>query len=278
VEKQFAEQWPSLADPKYYLEGHQKQVVLPESGNLAGGGAKAETAVAATSAEALTPEALVGSLAHELNQPLTTIATYARACARMVRAGQTEIEELLNALDHIAGEAEHAGRFIRHLRAQLLSGKSLRVPVRLNTQIQAALRRVEPRLLREDIRLQLQLADDLPEVMADPIQLEQVLLNLIQNALEAMSQTPSAQRLLTIRSTWEQAKVTVAISDTGTGLTKENAEQLFQPYRSTKPHGMGLGLSLCRSIVQAHRGQIWVAPHSDLGATFYFSLPAVIGS
>jgi len=242
------------------------------------GAANAGLSCGAERPETLTPAELVSSLAHELNQPLTAIAAYGRACLRLVRSGQGDAAEVADALEQIAEQAEHAGRFLNHVREQLLSGRPVRIPVHLNAQIEGVVRRLGQRIALEQTHLQFDLADRLPPVLGDPLQLEQVLLNLIQNALEAMRATPAGQRVLTIRSTREEGEVTVAVSDTGGGLSADMARRLFQPFQTTKVNGMGLGLALCQSIIRAHRGRLGAAPNAGPGTTFFFSLPSVPGA
>jgi C4-dicarboxylate-specific signal transduction histidine kinase len=217
------------------------------------------------------------TLAHDLNQPLTAIAAYSQACLHLLRSDQADTQELAGALEQIAAQAEHAGRLVRTLRDQIVTGKMVRKPVQINTQIKEVLELCQHRIRREQVQLRTQLADSLPQLRGDPMHLEQVLLNLIHNAIEAMSQTPPGQRVLTISTTHEEGKIIVVVSDSGPGIDPGIARRLFQPFQTTKPHGMGLGLSLCHSIIEAHQGQIWMEPNPERGTTFIFSLPTELG-
>ncbi len=221
----------------------------------------------------LTPVEVVSSLVHEVNQPLAAIATYGHACLRMMDASDENRDDLRSALGQIADLAEDAGRFIAHVYRRFVSGTPLRIPVQMNALIENVTGRLQRRILPENAILRLQLGENLPSVAGDPVELEQVLLNLLRNALEAMREIPAEQRQLTVSSRSDPNEVTVTVSDTGPGMTKEAASRLFQPVPSTKPGGMGLGLSLCSSIVLAHGGRLEARHNAGPGMTFLLSLP-----
>jgi two-component system sensor histidine kinase DctS len=221
---------------------------------------------------------VVSNLAHELAQPLAAIAAFSQACLRLLQAESADQDEIKAALEQITAQAEHAGRFVRHLRDQVVSGTTLRIPVQLNAQIQDAVRLCRHRFQVQHVRLRLQLASSLPEVLADPVELEQVLLNLLHNALDALSEMPPAQCIITISSWREQGEVLVAISDTGGGLPRGMAERLFHFRETTKPNGLGIGLPLAQSIIEAHQGRLWAKPNAGRGTTFCLSLPFLAGN
>lgn len=220
-----------------------------------------------------TREALAVSLAHELNQPLTALTIMAGACGRLVRADPWDRQELVQAIDQVAAQADRAGEMVRRMR-QLITGGSLRrSTVQINDLVHEALHFLQDDLEKEKIRPQLQLAVELPSVFVDRVQIGQVIVNLVRNAVEAMVETPQAERVLTLTTSTTPTEVVLAVSDTGAGLAPLIAERLFSPYQTTKPHGMGLGLALSRSILQAHSGRLWVEPPPRRGTTFCFALP-----
>ena len=218
---------------------------------------------------------LASSLAHELNQPLTAVANYCES-ARDLLAGSPDDETLdmvREALDDAAKQAVRAGHIVRRLRDFISHGETER--------------RVEslPRLINEanalalvgsreyGIEVQVELDQDADQVFVDRIQVQQVLVNLIRNAIDAM--VDSRVRALTIRSVAGPADfVTLSIEDTGSGINEQVAAQLFQPFVTSKASGMGIGLSICRTIVEAHGGRIWYEPASAGGTVFHFTLPA----
>lgn len=216
---------------------------------------------------------LAFSLAHELNQPLTALAIAARACSQLARIESVDRDELTQAIDQLAFQAERAGELVRRMRQLAVRGEPYRELVNVTELAQVALRMLQADLHREHIRTKLHVAEAIPIIKIDRIQLEQVLVNLIRNAMEAMSQTPADKRLLTVTISRSESEVVLAVADTGRGLSPDIAECLFQPYQTTKPNGMGLGLAVSRAILQAHAGRLWIEPAHGPGATFCFALP-----
>jgi PAS domain S-box-containing protein len=221
----------------------------------------------------LTLGELAAALAHELNQPLTAILSNAQAARRLhTRAGHPP-EDVDEALQDIASDATRAGEIIRRLRELARRGESKRAPLDVN----AAIRGLEPLLragaLEHDAVLEIVLAADLPETLGDVIQIQQVLLNLARNATEAMLAVPRGARRLRIRTLQEADSVSVEVSDTGPHLDEETAARLFVPFHTTKPGGLGMGLSISRSIVEAHGGHIDAVSQPQGGLRLRFTIP-----
>jgi len=219
---------------------------------------------------------LSGSLAHELNQPLTAILSNAQAAQKFLADGVADVGELREILAEIVEEDRHAGEVIRRLR--LLFKKS-KVEQRfsdldLNETVQDVLKLMHNDLLNQDVTVRTEFGQNLPAVEGDRVQLQQVLLNLMLNGCEAMTDCDSSERQLFITSGVENGAVRISVTDRGGSIPEERIEQVFEPFFTTKSDGMGLGLSICRNIIKAHGGNIWVTNNAEGGATFHFSLPA----
>jgi two-component system sensor kinase FixL len=219
---------------------------------------------------------LASSLAHELNQPLTAIANYSEA-ARDLFSGKMDEEKTLliqEALDETAKEAIRAGQIVARLRQFISQGEGERRPESLSRLIGEANALALIGSREHGIEVQIQLDQDADLIFVDRVQIQQVLINLIRNAIDAM--LASATKSLTIRSeAGPDELVTITIEDTGSGISESVAEQLFQPFVSTKETGMGIGLSICRDIVEAHGGRIWFEPSRDGGTIFHFTVPTM---
>jgi PAS domain S-box-containing protein len=217
---------------------------------------------------------LSGALAHELNQPLTSILSNAQAALRLLERGVVDLGELREILRDIADEDRRAGEVIRRLRALLRRGETPRQPIDVNEVTSEVLRLARSELIGHGVTVTVQLTPGLPKVRGDRVALQQVLLNLIVNACDAMRQDEPLQRALTVATTLDgEGAVRVAIVDRGAGITAEGVERVFEPFFTTKEHGLGLGLVICRSIVAAHGGHLDAANNADRGATFWFTLP-----
>lgn len=217
---------------------------------------------------------MAAGLAHELNQPLSAIVNYSQGCIRRLRAGKAGAEELLPAMEQVHAQAERAGEIIRRVRNFARKSEPCRAAMDVNAMIHEVAELAEPDMRRHQARLRLELAKRTPPVLADMIQIEQVLLNLILNGLEAMEAVRADDRELVIRT--EPANpdtVKVTVRDSGPGLSTRVERRVFDPFFTTKPKGMGMGLSLSRSIVEAHGGRLWVLPEARRGAAFQFTLP-----
>ena len=214
-------------------------------------------------------------IAHEINQPLAAVATYAHACARMIRSRMTNDVELLETLDRISDEALRAGAIINRLRDLVRRRDSRHAKCDLNELVRDIAGLAGLDAFHSGIRLELDLADALPQVVADRIQVQQVILNLVRNAMEAMEADSGEDRAVTLRTLrGDNGAVEVAIIDRGVGLTGDEEAELFEPFYTTKEAGMGMGLSISRSIVRAHGGRVWFTRNADRGTTFHFTLPA----
>lgn len=212
-------------------------------------------------------------LAHELNQPLSAIASYASGCVRRLRANDVDPEALAQVAEAIAAEAQRAGDIVRALRAHLHADAPRLERIGINDLIDEALHLVRGQAEGSGVRVHCELAEDLPTPQVDRIQLQQVLLNLVCNGIDAIGASSRARRLLMIstRSASPDA-IEIIVSDSGDGFTVAT-EQVFEPFYTTKEHGLGLGLPICRSIVEAHGGQIWAEAAPGTDTSFHVTLP-----
>jgi PAS domain S-box-containing protein len=214
------------------------------------------------------------TLAHEINQPLHAIMNYGNGIVRRLEEGASNASELIHATGELLLEAKRASNIIAHLRRLLGNREPRRSTVDVNDIIQELVRLTDAEAERRGIAVHLELADDLPKVVVDRIQIEQVVLNLVRNAFDAMSDIPKIQRRLTITtSVAEGQAIEIAVHDEGTGLSPDLADCVFDPFFTTKADGLGMGLAISRSIVEAHGGRIWASPIARKGATFRLTLP-----
>ncbi len=215
---------------------------------------------------------MAAGIAHEINQPLTAIAAYARACARLIRTGGLRQEQVYETLDYIGEEALRAGDIIHGVRAMVRSQPSPRTPCDPNRLISDAARlaRVDPRL--HDLQLRLELTEPLAPVLVDGVQIQQVLLNLIVNGAEATDRGNGAEAIV-VRTSQDESTVWVSVADQGAGLSPAVEKELFRPFFTTKRAGMGMGLSISRTIIEFHGGRLWFTPNEPRGTRFHFSLP-----
>ena len=222
---------------------------------------------------------MAAGLAHEINQPLSAIATYAQACQRFMRSPNRDDADVLEALGQINAQALRAGEIIRRLRNFVRNREVKREPVDCNRLLDDLRTLAETDARQHNVRLRIEAAPGLPTVEADPIQLQQVVLNLVRNAIDAMSEAPETRRevLLSTRQSPE-GEIEIIVADHGSGLAPEAAEHLFNPFFTTKSGGTGLGLAISRSIVRAHGGRLWHTPNEGTGARFHFTLPAAPAS
>ncbi len=218
---------------------------------------------------------LSGSLAHELNQPLGAILSNAQAAQRLLARPQLDRKELREILDDIIAADRRAGEVIRRLRAFLQRGETLHEPVNLPVCLQEVLRLIRSDLIERGVMVQTKFAGNLPPVIGDQVQLQQVFLNLLINACDAMAALPRDERVILVTADERDGEAVISIQDHGVGLP-EDVEQLFKPFHTTKAGGIGIGLSICRTIAQAHHGRLWAAPNTDApGAAFHLSLPVL---
>ncbi|HEX6002593.1 MAG TPA: ATP-binding protein [Burkholderiales bacterium] len=217
---------------------------------------------------------MASTLAHEMNQPLAAIANYTRGCMRRLKSGNWSAPELLDALDKTALQAERGGKIIQRVRAFVAKREPAFAECDLNEVIRGVVALIEIEAEGNGVTVEMALDPQLPRVRADPVMIEQVVLNLVKNAIEAMRDIPEGERRLEIHTTRPVPDaVDVAVSDTGHGVPPDFEQKLATPFYTTKAQGMGLGLHICRSIVEAHAGRLWSASNARGGATLIFSLP-----
>ncbi len=218
---------------------------------------------------------LSGSMAHELNQPLTAILSNAQAAQRFLAEDQADLNEVRDILADIVAEDKRAGEIIQRLRLLLKKGEVQNQPLSVNEVVLDVLRLMRSDLVNQDFTAQTELAPDLPVVHGDRVQLQQVLVNLVMNACEAMASAEGDARQFTIRTDRsEDGSVRLAVADCGPGIAPDKLEQIFDSFYTTKPQGMGLGLAVCRTIITAHGGSLWAANNPERGARLCFTLPA----
>jgi signal transduction histidine kinase len=216
---------------------------------------------------------LTASIAHEVNQPIAAAVINAHAALRWLGGHPPDLEEVRQSIDTIIKDGTRAGDVIGRIRALVKKAPPRNDQLDINEAILEVIEVTRSELLRNDVSLRTELAKGLPLIRGDRIQLQQIVLNLIMNAIEAMNDASKGARDLLI-STAEDNGVFVAVRDSGPGLNPESLERLFDPFYTTKPGGMGMGLSICHSIVEAHGGRIWARANVPQGASFHFSLPA----
>jgi len=216
---------------------------------------------------------MASTLAHEINQPLTAISSYTTGCLNRLEAGDLPREDLRDALGKLASQAQRAGRVIRRIYDFVRRSEPQRQPCDLNVIVDDAIGLIEGDARKHGVRIIADLAENLPAMRADRVMLEQVLLNLMRNGMDAMQAKPRSERNLVVHTTFREEGVEVSVADRGTGIAQEAAMRLFEPFFSTKPEGMGMGLNICRSIVESHKGRMWVEPNPGGGSVFRFILP-----
>jgi signal transduction histidine kinase len=215
---------------------------------------------------------LTASIAHEINQPLTGIVSNASAVRRLLSREKPAIDKVLGMVDQIEEAGHHASDVIKNIRAVFKTGTDDKSSVDVNRIIRAVLALGKKEMQKHEIKVEIELDNELPTVTGNEVQLQQVVLNLVMNATEAMA--PVQPRILRIQSHLRKAgTVHVLIEDTGTGIDPANVSRIFKPLFSTKATGMGMGLSICHSIIESHGGRIWVTAGADTGSIFQFELP-----
>jgi two-component system sensor kinase FixL len=216
---------------------------------------------------------LTASIAHEVNQPIAGAVTNADAALRFLAASPPDLEEVREALDAIVKDGKRAGEILGRIRALVRKAPAQKEQFDINQAILEVVALTRTEVHRSAVTLQTQLQPGLPPLMGDRIQLQQVVLNFILNAVEATSGVDRYSRHVVVSSTKDSNGVIVAVRDTGVGLDPDSIDRVFQPFYTTKTSGMGMGLSICRSIIEAHGGRVRAARNDDAGATFQFTLP-----
>ncbi|MBK8889373.1 MAG: PAS domain S-box protein [Dechloromonas sp.] len=217
---------------------------------------------------------MASSLAHELNQPLSAIANYCAGCIKRMNAGNYRFEDLLSAMQKASDQAERAGKIIRRMRDMVKKSDPNRQPIALVELLEEARAFGDIEAQRTGTQIVVDLPENLPRIDVDRIMIEQVLLNLVKNGIEAMHDTPFASRRLEISARQLDARwLQVEVADQGHGLADEDVEKIFAPFYTTKQEGMGIGLAICRSIIEFHQGRLWVEPRREGGTIFRFTVP-----
>jgi signal transduction histidine kinase len=218
---------------------------------------------------------LVASIAHEVNQPLAGIVTHSDACRRWLNRDEPNLDEVRDAISYISQDGRRAAEIIENLRALTKKSAPQFGWLDINGAIQEILAITRSELMQHHLVLRTDLSTGDRTVFGDRVQLQQVVLNLIMNGIEAMSAVMDRPKVLTISSErLETGDVLVAVRDTGSGIDPATADRIFESFFTTKPNGMGMGLSICRSIIEAHGGRFWASPNRPYGAVFQFTLPA----
>jgi signal transduction histidine kinase len=217
---------------------------------------------------------LAASIAHEVNQPLAAVVANAEACLQWLRRGTPDLDAACRSVEWIINDGNRASEVIRRVRALANKTEIEKVPLDVNDLVREVIPLVQRQLMSHQVSLQMELAPALPTILGDRVQLQQVMLNLVMNGIEAMQLVTDRPRELVIRSRQDETRqVLLYVTDCGVGIPAENADRLFNAFFTTKSGGMGMGLSICRSIMEAHGGRLWATADLPHGATFQFTLP-----
>jgi signal transduction histidine kinase len=216
---------------------------------------------------------ITASWAHEIKQPISAAIMDARTCLKWMLRDQPDIQEAREAAARIIGDVTRASEIINRTRSLFKKGELQRDPVNVNEVIREMTELLRSEAGRYSLSIHTELAADLPNIRADRVQLQQVFMNLMLNAIDAMNEI-SAGGILTIKSQPNpNRQLLISVCDTGVGVTPERSEKIFEAFFTTKPQGTGMGLSICRSIIESHGGRLWATPNSERGTTFHFTLP-----
>jgi len=219
---------------------------------------------------------LTASLAHEVNQPIAAAVTNANTCLRWLARDHPDVEEARAAAMRIVKDGTRAAEIVKRIRLLFKKSTPQRELVDVNEAIREMIVLLRSEATRYNITVRMELAADLPAIIGDRVQLQQVLMNLIVNSIDAMKEVNGARQLAVKSQRTQKEEVLVSVSDTGVGLPPQQADQIFNAFFTTKPHGTGMGLRISRSIVESHGGRLWVADSSPRGASFHFALPTKI--
>jgi len=216
---------------------------------------------------------LTASIAHEVNQPLAAVIANANASLRWLAAATPNLDEARDAVSRIVRDGNRAGEVIARIRALVQKTDTEKERLDMNQIVQEVVILMQNEAVRKGVAIRMELATDVPPVVGDRVQLQQVILNLVMNGVEAMASVTGRPRELLIRSRQHESdQVLVAVCDSGIGIDRENLDKIFNAFYTTKSQGMGMGLAISRSIVENHGGRLWAAPNDGPGATFQFTL------
>jgi signal transduction histidine kinase len=216
---------------------------------------------------------MTASLAHELNQPLAAILSNAQAALRFLKSEKPDMDEFKEIIGDIIADDQRAGNVIRSLRSMMKREEGEKTPIILSDIARDVIQIFRSEAIFRNVSIETELDESLPPVLGDKGQLEQVVLNIVMNAAEAMSGNSPARRKVRLRTQRRDHSVWVAVRDFGPGIEKENLERVFQPFFTTKGTGLGMGLAVCNSIIKHHKGRIWAENNPDGGATFFIEFP-----
>jgi signal transduction histidine kinase len=218
---------------------------------------------------------LTASIAHEVNQPLAAIVASGNACRRWLAGNEPNLDRARDSVDRIIRDAHRASEIISRIRSMTRKAPPAQLPVDINDVIADVLSFAQGELFARGISVRPRLLEDLPSIIGDRVQLQQVVLNLVMNAVEAMAPITDRERVLAITSqrAHDDGAPTVTVEDSGPGLDAVNEDRIFDAFFTTKPDGMGMGLSISTSIVEAHGGRLWASPNLPYGTAFHFTLP-----
>jgi C4-dicarboxylate-specific signal transduction histidine kinase len=233
---------------------------------------KTQTELARLS-QVLTMGELTASIAHEVNQPLTAVVTHGHACLEWLSASPPNLEKTRQTVERMIQDGTRAGTVISRVRALFKKEAPSKDWIDINEVVHELVMFLRDDALRRSVAMRTDLIPGLPKVTADRVQLQQVLLNLIMNGMDAMAETTDHRKELLINARANETELIVQVEDSGRGLDSETAERIFTPFFTTKPHGIGLGLSISRSIIEAHEGRLWASARPSGGAIFQFTLP-----
>ncbi len=219
---------------------------------------------------------LSASIAHEVNQPLSAVITNGNACLRWMALAEPNLDEARAAVTAIVQQGKRASDIIARIRAFMTKSPPQMSQLEINGLVREVLNLIDHEIQRNKVVLRAELAGDVAAVVGDRVQLQQVVLNLVMNAVEATCVAAESPKEVLVTSRNEASQVIVAIQDSGVGIDPENLDQLFNPFFTTKPHGMGMGLAISRSTIQSHGGRLWASRNPSRGATFQFTLPAQV--
>jgi C4-dicarboxylate-specific signal transduction histidine kinase len=216
---------------------------------------------------------MASSIAHEINQPLGAIVVNGAAALRWLNRDKPDLSEVRTSIERMISDGNRATQIISSIRSMVKKSRHEKVLLDLNELVRELLALAQGEIRRNQVVVQTRLMHDLPRIMADPVQLRQVVLNLIVNAVQAMASLEGRARVLQVKTEMSNSEVALAIQDSGVGISAENINRIFEPFFTTKPDGMGMGLSICRSIVESHGGSLSASPAQPQGSLFQVTLP-----